>query len=199
MQYYGDLLRRLQRENHTEICRFFVKTCLQQVKQYSESDNEKRFFMMCAVSANDSIHKFLAQQKWKATGFWQHRLYFSSVKKEIPYVVKAYLSCLLLVLGKQKSLILQKTGLTETLFIQKWELLFQYDVEDKHLFNEFCMIVQELNGRDILFSRLSNLLYEKLKGKQMLAPLSSQQNNTYIQEFIGEDAYIITCRLQEMI
>ena len=81
MQYYGDLLRRLQRENHTEICRFFVKTCLQQVKQYSQSDNEKRFFMMCAVSANDSIHKFLAQQKWKATGFWQHRLYFSSVKK----------------------------------------------------------------------------------------------------------------------
>ena len=72
-------------------------------------------------------------------------------------------------------------------------------MDDKHLFNEFCMIVQELNGRDILFSRLSNLLYEKLKGKQMLAPLSSQQNNTYIQELIGEDAYIIMCRLQEMI
>lgn len=61
MQYYGDLLRRLQKESTTGVGMYFVKKCLLRIKQSRLSENETRFFMMCAVSANDGLQKFLEQ------------------------------------------------------------------------------------------------------------------------------------------
>ena len=110
MQYYGDLLRKLTNSNTTEICEFFVKKCMMNARNHAANEGMKRFFMVCAVSANDGIKELLVKNDLTFSGYWAHRRYFAKVKDAVPVVVKSYLSCLLLVLAAQKELIREKTG-----------------------------------------------------------------------------------------
>lgn len=198
MQYYGDLLRKLQKESTTGVGMYFVKKCLLRIKQSRLSENETRFFMMCAVSANDGLQKFLEQQQWEYTGFWQQRLYFSRVKSQVPMAVKAYISCLLVLLGSQKKLLLKKLQLSEAEMLQKWEYLFYYEAADKVYFNRFMQTVTEKDGLLHVFAMLGEVLFTQLQGKCLGPPVSLTANGELAQRLVSEDAYIVTCRLKEM-
>lgn len=199
MQYYGDVLRKLTKSNTTDICEFFVKKCLVNAKQYSTNEGMKRFFMIAAVSANDGIKEFLEKNELTFSGYWAHRKYFSRVKNNIPVVVKTYLSCMLLMLGSQKSLIFQKIGLNESELLSLWCQIFKYDDADKEYFNELVkMAGRGEEGVQQIFAALNQLCHENLNGGEEENIPCNDVNRELLTYRIGEDVYILACRLREL-
>lgn len=199
MQYYGDLLRKLTKSNTTDICEFFVKKCLVNAKQCSKNESMKRFFMIAGVSANDGIKEFLEKNELTFDGYWAHRKYFSRVKNNIPIVVKTYLSCMLLMLGAQKQLIFQKIGLNESELLALWCQIFKYEDTDKENFNELVKLAGKgEEGIQEIFTDFNQLCHEKLNGgKEENIPCNAI-NRELLTYRIGEDVYVLVCRLREM-
>lgn len=199
MQYYGDLLRKLTKSNTTDICEFFVKKCLVNAKQYSKSESMKRFFMIAGVSANDGIKEFLEKNELSFDGYWAHRKYFSRVKNNIPMVVKTYLSCMLLMLGAQKQLIFQKIGLNENELLALWCQIFKYEDEDKAYFNELVQLAEKgEQGIQEIFTALNQLYHNQLNGGEENNIPCNDVNRELLTYRIGEDVYILVCRLREL-
>lgn len=199
MQYYGDVLRRMTKRNTTDVCEFFVKKCLMNARNRSKNESMKRFFMICAVSANDGIKEFLEKNELVFSGYWKHRRYFSRVKDGIPIVVKTYLSCLLLMLASQKQLIFQKIGLNEAELLNMWCNIFKYDDGDKLYFNELVQLAsQGEEGVNTIFAQLNAICHDKLNGGEEANLPCTDENRDLLMYRIGEDAYILVNRLQEM-
>ena len=176
MQYYGDLLRKLTKSNTTDVCEFFVKKCLMNAKNRSTNEAMKRFFMICAVSANDGIKEFLEKNELTFSGYWAHRRYFAKVKDGIPVVVKTYLSCMLLMLASQKKLIMKKTGMNELV----------------------AMAGHGEEGVQDVFSQLNGVCHERLNGGEPSNLPCNDANRDLLTYRVGEDVYVLVNRLQEM-
>lgn len=199
MQYYGDLLRKLTNANTTEVCEFFIKKCMMNAKNRSTNESTKRFFMIAAVSANDGIKEFLDKNSLMFSSYWKHRRYFVRVKDNIPIVVKTYLSCMLLMLGSQKGLILQKTGMDETALLALWCKIFKYDDEDKEYFNQLVKKVKlGEEGLKSIFNNLTKLYHDKLNGGEEANLPCNDENRDLLLYRVGEDAYTLIARLREM-
>lgn len=198
MQYYGDLLRNLAKSNSTDVCEFFVKKCLVKAKSRSTNEGMKRFFMISVVSANDGLKELLQKNELVFSSYWAHRRYFYKVKNNVPTVVKAYLSCLLLVLSSQKALIFQKTGLPEEQLLALWCDIFKYNDSDMVYFNQLVKQVGGgLAGIDIVFEGLNEICHNSLNGGEVSNIPCNTNNKDFLMSRIGEDAYIIIQRLQE--
>ena len=167
----------------------------------SKSTNEamKRFFMICGVSANDGIKEFLEKNDLTFDGYWSHRRYFAKVKDHIPLVVKSYLSCMLLLLASQKKLISQKTGMNEEELLSRWCTIFKYDDQDKIYFNDLLRIVRKgEEGVMEIFEDLNSICHDNLNGgKESNIPCTDENRDLLVYR-VGEDVYILVCRLQEM-
>ncbi|WP_317381955.1 hypothetical protein [Megasphaera stantonii] len=198
MQYYGDLLRKLTNSNTTDVCEFFVKKCLMNARNRSTNEGMKRFFMICGVSANDGIKEFLEKNELVFSGYWAHRRYFTRVKDKIPYVVKTYLSCILLMLGPQKELIMQKTGLSEEELLSEWCRIFKYDDADKEYFNRLASMSRSEEGINRIFNELNQVCHDGLNGGEESNLPVDEENRERLKYRVGEDAYILVCRLEEM-
>ena len=199
MQYYGDLLRKLTKSNTTDVCEFFVKKCLMNAKNRSTNEAMKRFFMICAVSANDGIKEFLEKNELTFSGYWAHRRYFAKVKDGIPVVVKTYLSCMLLMLASQKKLIMKKTGMNEQELLAKWCQIFKYEDADKEYFNELvAMAGYGEEGVQDVFSQLNGVCHERLNGGEPSNLSCNDANRDLLTYRVGEDVYVLVNRLQEM-
>lgn len=199
MQYYGDLLRRMTNSSKTDVCEFFVKKCLTNAKYKSTNEGMKRFFMICAVSANDGIRGFLDDNELKSDGYWAHRKYFSKIKDGVPLVVKSYLSCMLLLLGKQKKLIHKKTGMNEAELLSIWCTIFKYDDSDKQYFNELVKKLQfGEEGLRMVFAGLNDICHEKLNGGVESNLPCNDENRDRLLYRVGQDVYILVQRLHEM-
>lgn len=198
MQYYGDLLRKLTNTNTTDICEFFIKKCLMNAKRRSSNEAMKRFFMICGVSANDGIKEFLKSNELIFDGFWAHRKYFSKVKNGIPFVVKTYLSCMLLMLATQKNLIFQKTGLSEEELLLEWCTIFKYTDADKDYFNQLANISRKEDGIKRVFDELNCVCHDILNGGQESNLPCNDENRERLIYRVGEDVYVLIHRLQEM-
>lgn len=199
MQYYGDLLRKLTKSNTTEVCEFFVKKCLMNAKSKSTNESMKRFFMICGVSANDGIKEFLEKNDLTFDGYWSHLRYFAKVKDHIPLVVKSYLSCMLLLLASQKTLISQKTGMNEEELLSRWCTIFKYDDEDKLYFNDLLRIVRKgEEGVMEIFEDLNSICHDNLNGGEESNIPCTDENRDLLVYRVGEDVYTLVCRLQEM-
>ena len=198
MQYYGDLLRKLTNSNTTEICEFFVKKCMMNARNHAANEGMKRFFMVCAVSANDGIKELLVKNDLTFSGYWAHRRYFAKVKDAVPVVVKSYLSCLLLVLAAQKELIREKTGLSEAELLHWWCTIFKYTDDDKAHFDK---IVKKAGfgeaGVKSIFSELNEICHRQLNGGMEENIPCTEENRDFLLYRVGEDAYRLTLRLRE--
>ncbi|WP_301860540.1 hypothetical protein [uncultured Megasphaera sp.] len=199
MQYYGDLLRKLTKANTTEVCEFFVKKCLSNAKSCANNEGMKRFFMICAVSANDGIKEYLEKNDLTFRGYWAHRRYFANVKNGIPVVVKTYVSCMLVLLARQKELIRKKTGLDEAQLLAAWCQIFAYDDSDKELFNHMVrMAGRGEPGVQEVFEVLCQVCHDKLNGGEEQNLPCSEENRDLLLYRVGEDVYILVKRLQEL-
>lgn len=199
MQYYGDLLRKLTKSNTTDICEFFVKKCMMNARNRSTNETMKRFFMICAVSANDGIKEFLDKNELAFNGYWSHRRYFTRVKDQVPFVIKSYLSCMLLMLASQKKLIFEKTGMQENDLLVRWCQIFKYDDEDKQYFNN---LLAKMNmgetGLHMIFAELNTICHDRLNGGESGNLPCNDENRDRLIYRVGEDVYTLVCRLQEM-
>lgn len=198
MQYYGDLLRKLTKRNTTDVCEFFVKKCLMNARSRSRNEAMKRFFMICGVSANDGIKEFLEKNELVFDGYWAHRRYFARVKNGVPFAVKTYLSCMLLMLAPQKTLICRKTGLDEKEFLAEWCRIFKYDDLDKDYFNQLVGMSRNKEGIKHVFAELNQVCHDKLNGGEEANLPCSEENREWLMYHVGEDVYIVICRLKEM-
>lgn len=199
MQYYGDLLRKLTKTNTTEVCEFFVKKCLMNAKNKSTNESMKRFFMICGVSANDGIKTVLEKNEVGFEGYWKHRRYFARVKDQIPLVVKAYLSCILILLAAQKNLIYLKTGMDEQELLSRWCDIFKYDDDDKVYFNNQMNLIRK-GERGVLqvFESLNQICHNGLNGGDEANLPCTEENRDLLLYRIGEDVMTLVNRMQEM-
>jgi len=198
MQYYGDLLRNLSKQNSAEVCEFFIKKCMVQAKSRSTNEAMKRFFMICAVSANDGIKEFLERNNLAFSSYWAHRRYFAKVRDKVPVVVKSYLSCILLMLATQKELILKKTGMNEQELLSIWCEIFKYNDLDKEHFNQLVKKVGfGEEGLHMIFAELNGICHDWLNGGEPENLPCNDDNRDFLLYRVGEDVYTLTLRLQE--
>ena len=199
MQYYGDLLRKMTKSNTTEVCEFFVRKCLMNAKSRSTNEGMKRFFLICGVSANDGIKNLLEKNELTFNGYWSHRRYFAKIKSQVPLVVKSYLSCLLLLLSSQKTLIFQKTGLNESDLLAYWCTIFKYDDQDKVYFNDLLKTVsQDTDGILKVFEDLNRICHDNLNGGvETNIPCTNANRDMLICQ-IEEDVYVLARRLADL-
>ncbi len=155
--------------------------------------------MICGVSANDGIKELLEKNELVFDGYWSYRRYFAKVKNGIPVVVKTYLSCMLLVLSSQKSLIFQKTGLNEQTLLDLWCRIFIYEDGDKEYFNRLMALAgQGETGVCQVFTELNGVCHAYLNGGEETNIPCNDANRDLLTYRIGEDAYVLAQRLQEM-
>jgi hypothetical protein len=197
MQYYGDILRKLTNRNTTEICEFFVKKCMVKAKNQATNEAMKRFFMISAVSANDGIKELLERNDLVFSSYWSHRRYFAKVKHNIPPVVKFYLSCILLMLSPQKTLIFQKTGLNEQGLLSLWCDIYKYNESDRKCFNQLVSKSSlNKNGLNMVFTDLNSICHNNLHGDEPDNLPCNDKNRDFLLSRVCEDVYILTQRLR---
>lgn len=198
MQFYGDLLRNMKKKDKNNFCEFFVKDCCVKAKNKSPNEATKRFFMICAVSANDGIKDFLEYNQIMFDSFFAERRYFSKIKKEIPTAVKSYISCMLILLSSNRELLRCKTGLTEEQLLYLWCEVFYYEESDRCLFDRFSRTIAD--NRDnvgLVFKELNELYHHKLSYQKNQVIMCTERNEQYLENLLANDVLVVIRRLNE--
>ena len=164
----------------------------------TNADNEavKKFFMICAVSAHDSVTHYLDINETTQDYRWGRNAHFSEVKQHISNGLKAYMSCLLLLLGGQKGLIQEITGLSENEVLARWEKFFEYDECDKIFFNKL-LICMENNPKSMacIWKEVNMALSMCIGSRQKEQVDFVVRSEVMLSDWISRDAYNVVERL----
>ena len=106
------------------------------------------------------------------------------------------MSCLLLLLGGQKGLIQEKTGLSENEVLARWEKFFEYDECDKIFFNKL-LICMENNPKSMacIWKEVNMALSMCIGSRQKEQVDFVVRSEVMLSDWISRDAYNVVERL----
>ena len=196
MKHIENLFKRLTRFDRRDLCKCFTKRYLMNISTNADNEAVKKFFMICAVSAHDSVTHYLDINETTQDYRWGRNAHFSEVKQHISNGLKAYMSCLLLLLGGQKGLIQEKTGLSENEVLARWEKFFEYDEYDKIFFNKL-LICMGNNPKSMacVWKEVNSVLSICIGSRQKEEVDFVVRSEAMLSDWISRDAYNVVERL----
>jgi len=125
----------------------------------AKTQEQKQIWFSSAISADEVIATLAGLEKRRSLGAladWQLRPWVDS--KNYLKALRTYLSGLLLLYGTCKEELLAGSGMTELAFLQTWQSVFEYDEEDKAVFDNDLLPAFRDRGIDGLASAVGELI-----------------------------------------
>ena len=132
------------------------------------NDFQKRILFIAAAGADDFVAKLLGvqvvKQKWSIK---KTKLDEKITPQVSVLALRTYLSALMVLLAIEKEQILQKVALSEEEWLVLWCWVFEYNSEDKSIFDTELLPAFQQNAFDGLL---------QVAGKKMFSPLCLEKN-----------------------
>ncbi|MDR3564918.1 MAG: hypothetical protein P4N59_26265 [Negativicutes bacterium] len=126
----------------------FTQRYIDRAAKRSANEYQKKVLFIAVAGADSFFTKVLCDQQQATNYFSRHPLVKRLKKQQLTAVIKIYLSTVLLLIGTDKELLLQKMGGSETEWMQTWCWVFEYTPEDMNAFNAILQPAYQSSGVD---------------------------------------------------
>lgn len=131
---------------HRLVGRYTQRYCSRAV-QRSTHELQKKVLFIAIAGADHVVARLLGVQgKGRAQLFSQSAISKKVTKQQVNLALRGYASAILVLLGSNKALLLEKTGVNETKWMQLWCWVFEYGPPDMQLFNEVLLPAYQQGG-----------------------------------------------------
>jgi len=132
--------------------------------QKSGNEAQKRVLFVAAVCADELLAAIFGVSKKNPPNGQSGLGKPGADKKKVLGAMRIYLSALLVLLGNRKELMLQKTGVDESKFLQLWCQVFEYKPADMQRFDQEFVPAYQQQDLAELASAAATLVSKQLYG-----------------------------------
>jgi hypothetical protein len=191
--FLNDMLSFVKGPYHRHVGRHTQRFC-QRAVQRTTDECQKRVLMVSAIAADELVAAILGVSDRNPSGPFQPRVYKKITKMQVTKALRMYTSALLVLLGKHKELLLQKTKFTEQELLQVWCWVFDYSPSDMQLFDQIFLPAYAQKGIDGLAEIVGRNIIDTFYSSASLNALEIEA----LRDILIDDVTAIIANLNRM-
>ncbi|QJW46612.1 hypothetical protein HA075_12780 [bacterium BFN5] len=147
--FIKDIMAKARGAYYYQVARHTQLFC-QRAASQADNPQQRRMFFVCAAAADEAISGLLKLGPGSNQSDYILRRTGKVSKQAVLGAMKVYLSALLVLLGTQRDQVLASTVLDEQVLLKKWCSIYDYNIEDRQLFNETLLTAFKSGGLEAL-------------------------------------------------
>ena len=158
--FIKDIMAKARGAYYYQVARHTQVFC-QRAASQAANPQQRRMFFVGAAAADEVISGLL--KLGPGTHCSDYTLRTGKVSKQaVLGAMKVYLSALLVLLGTQRDQVLASTVLDEQALLKKWCSIYDYNIEDRQLFNETLLAAFKSGGLEALTQAAGHYMVSRL-------------------------------------
>ena len=147
--FIKDIMAKARGSYYYKVARHTQLFC-QRAASQAANNQQRRMFLVAAAAADETISGLLKLGPGSNRSDYMLRTSGKVSKQAVLSAMKVYLSALLVLLGTQRSQVLASTELDEQGLLTKWCGVYDYNIEDRKIFNETLLPAFKGGGLEAL-------------------------------------------------
>lgn len=185
---FQDFVSGEKRTHYRKVGKQTIKFC-KQASKLSANKSQRRVLMCAAISADEVVSALMGlEERRDASAFKERRVRNPINGDQVPTLMRAYLSVLLVASVAFRDKLLAGTELSEAQFMAGWRSAFDYEATDIRRFDDELVPAFRAKGMDGLVEALGHVIADALFEEK--GPLSSQER-AFLLDMIAEDTAAI--------
>ncbi|MEG6584781.1 hypothetical protein [Dendrosporobacter sp. 1207_IL3150] len=167
--FIKDIVAKARGSYYYKVARHTQLYC-QRAANQSSNNQQRRMLFVAAAAADETIASLLGIGPALEKAY-RPRITSKFSKVKVLSVMKVYLSALLVLLGSHRDEILANTELDEQKLLTKWCSVYDYNINDKKIFNDTLLAAFKSGGFEGLAKSASSCIIDGLFSEdQQLQP-----------------------------
>lgn len=159
--FIKDIMAKARGAYYYQVARHTQLFC-QRAASQAANLQQRRMFFVGAAAADEAVSGLLKLGPGANRADYTLRRSDKVSKQAVLGAMKVYLSALLVLLGTQRDKVLASTALDEQGLLKKWCSIYNYDSEDRQLFNETLLAAFKSGGLEALTQAAGHYMVSRL-------------------------------------